>query len=291
MPRWLIVAMSMAAGGAAVAQPAPETGHAPVHAGQIQYVVTGPADGEPVLLIHGAMLGTAFELVQEAPALDGYRVIRMHRRGFVGSSDAAPGRSRAADAADAVAVLDALGVERAHVVGHSAGATVALQLAVDAPKRVRTLVLLDPALPGPAGAPLPAPIAAAAKMQAAGDVEGGLQAFAKFVFGDDWHDFFDAVPGGYEQAVADARRLILGRGAAALRLPPFDPAQIAAMDRPTLVLWGEESALGAQAAAFFAATLPRAESGMIKGTDHALITQKPDEVANAIAAFIERHRR
>jgi len=46
-------------------------------------------------------------------------------------------------AADTVAVMDALGVERAHVVGLSMGGCVALQLALDAPGRVRTLTLAN----------------------------------------------------------------------------------------------------------------------------------------------------
>jgi pimeloyl-ACP methyl ester carboxylesterase len=47
-------------------------------------------------------------------------------------------------------LLDALGIQRAHVAGHSWGAAISMQLAADAPERVGSLVLLDP-LP-PAGA-------------------------------------------------------------------------------------------------------------------------------------------
>src|SRR5690606_18310321 len=67
------------------------TGRAAVNGGTIEYVASGPENGEPLLLIHGAILGTALARVQQSTALDGYRVIRMHRRGHVGSSD--PARS------------------------------------------------------------------------------------------------------------------------------------------------------------------------------------------------------
>ena len=57
-------------------------------------------------------------------------------------------------AADAKALLTALGVARAHVVGHSVGAMVALQLALDAPELVQSLVIMEPPIFNPA-APLP----------------------------------------------------------------------------------------------------------------------------------------
>ena len=47
--------------------------------------------------------------------------------------------SVAEQAADALAVLDALGVDRAHLVGHSVGANVAVEAALTAPERVATL--------------------------------------------------------------------------------------------------------------------------------------------------------
>src|SRR5262245_9851535 len=116
-----------------------ESGLAPVNGGQIEYVVTGPEDGEPLLLVHGALLGTAFALIQDEPALAEFRVIRMHRRGFVGSSSPVGPMSVADHAADALGLLDALGVERAHVAGHSIGAAMVLEMAAAAPERLETL--------------------------------------------------------------------------------------------------------------------------------------------------------
>ena len=255
---------------------------------EIEYVVSGPADGEPVLLIHGAMLGTAFAPIQERLASAGYRPIRIHRRGFVGSSDDVPAQGASGHAADAVAVLNDLGVENAHVVGHSAGAAFAVRILLHTPERVRSLVLIDPAVisalfSAPPVTAQPELIGAAMAAFQAGDAETALQAFARAVFGDDWREFFDAIPGGYEQALTDARRFVLG----APQVPAVDPAQVAALDRPIRVLWAGENEQSA-AAAELAASLPQAEVGAIEGTDHALITQKPREVTDDILAFIRR---
>ncbi|MEX2457740.1 MAG: alpha/beta fold hydrolase [Actinomycetota bacterium] len=97
--------------------------------------------GEPVLLIQG--LGYTLEMWHRvAPVLAAeFRVLMFDNRG-VGGSDAPPGPYAYPDMArDAIAVLDAAGVERAHVYGISMGGAIAQQLVIDAPERVRSLVL------------------------------------------------------------------------------------------------------------------------------------------------------
>jgi pimeloyl-ACP methyl ester carboxylesterase len=77
-----------------------------------------------------------------------YRLIRYHRRGYAGSTKHEPGASFSIgrQAADALAVLRHLGIERAHIVGHSYGGVIALKLAPDAPQVVHSLTLLEPAI-------------------------------------------------------------------------------------------------------------------------------------------------
>ncbi|MBT2455544.1 alpha/beta fold hydrolase [Streptomyces sp. ISL-86] len=74
-----------------------------------------------------------------------------HKRGWGGSTHT-PGPVSIADhAADAIALLDRLGIDRVHVAGHSSGAAVAAQLAQDHADRIVTVALLELSLP-PAGA-------------------------------------------------------------------------------------------------------------------------------------------
>lgn len=104
-------------------------------------------DGEPVLLIHGSHIAAAFlPLMREAALADQYRLIRYHRRGFAGSDPHSGAFSIEQQAQDALALMKHLGVERAHVVGHSYGGAAAAQLALDAPSFVHSLVMLDPAI-------------------------------------------------------------------------------------------------------------------------------------------------
>lgn len=106
-------------------------------------------DGPPVLAIHGITANhLAWGMV--APLVPG-SFVAPDLRGR-GGSGALPGPyGMAAHAADCVAVLDALGVEQAVVVGHSMGGFVASVLAHRYPGRVARLVLVD------GGAPLALP--------------------------------------------------------------------------------------------------------------------------------------
>jgi len=114
----------------------------------------GPAgDQPPVVLIHGAG-GSHLDWAPELRRLPGGRVIALDLPGHGKSS--APGRDRIdAYARDVIALLDALAIPRAVLVGHSMGGAIAQQVALDWPERVARLALLgtgsklpvDPALP------------------------------------------------------------------------------------------------------------------------------------------------
>ena len=107
----------------------------------LSLVRQGDAGGVPMLLLHGVTDSwRSFEPV--LPHLPGsIHAIAVSQRGH-GDSDRPHSGYRTADyAADVSAFLDAAGIERAVVVGHSMGATNAQRLAIDRPERVRGLVL------------------------------------------------------------------------------------------------------------------------------------------------------
>ncbi len=108
----------------------------------VHALVEGPEDAPVVLLSNSLGATMAMWEPQLAALTERYRVVRYDTRGH-GGSPTVPGDATIDDLADdAVALLDRLGVEKAHVVGLSIGGMTGLRLAVREPHRVDRLVVL-----------------------------------------------------------------------------------------------------------------------------------------------------
>src|SRR5215217_5260440 len=111
----------------------------------------GPSDGEPVVLLHGfPQDATSWNGVAPALHQHGLRTLAPDQRGY---SPMARPRGRGhytlrETTRDVLALLDAAGLESAHVVGHDWGAGVGWALAAWHPERVRTLTVLSVPHPG-----------------------------------------------------------------------------------------------------------------------------------------------
>ncbi len=103
---------------------------------------------DPIVLIHGAWFDRHNWDAVVPEFAHSFRVLTYDRRGHGQSEQVAPPGSAAEDASDAAALLTQLGLAPAHVVGQSTGAIVALRLAVNHPKVVRTVSLHEPPLLG-----------------------------------------------------------------------------------------------------------------------------------------------
>jgi pimeloyl-ACP methyl ester carboxylesterase len=257
--------------------------------GSIEYRVRG--SGEPLLLIHGAIFSDAFEPIADALS-SSYQLITYRRRAFGGSSPARPGGTIADQAADAVALLDHLSVGAAHIVGHSYGGAVALQLALDAPTRAHSLVLLEPPmLAAPSFADFGAGAGVIGEIYQKGDAEGTLVAFLTAVGGDDpvarvsktlpssWH----------ERALADLPALFEA-DLPSLGGWQFTEAQARSINQPALNVLGSNSApLFADSHRLLADWLPAAEPFVLDGATHLLQIDDPDGIAKGILNFVGRH--
>lgn len=253
----------------------------------------GPADGPPVLLLHGFPQHTGeWDLV--APRLQdaGARTYAFDQRGY------SPG-ARPADVAayamgecvaDAVAVLDALGVDRAHVVGHDWGAIVAWHLAAEHPDRVRTLTAIS--VPHPAA--YAKALAADADQQRRSAYIGLFQQPGKAEDllleqdGQRLRELFTGVPADrverFVTPMLDRARLTgglnwyraLGRG----------PMTVGPVSVPTTFVWSDQDlAVGAAAAQGCA----RQVTGdyrfvTLPGVSHWIPDEAPDEVAREVLA-------
>jgi pimeloyl-ACP methyl ester carboxylesterase len=135
-----------------LAATAPDTGpgrfrFARVHAKGGEFSTIEAGTGEPVIMLHG-LGGTKASFLPSVAALAGsFRIIAVDMLGFGDSSK--PLRASYGPAFQANAVphlLDALELERAHLVGHSYGGRVAIELGFRHPERMNRLVLMTPAM-------------------------------------------------------------------------------------------------------------------------------------------------
>jgi pyruvate dehydrogenase E2 component (dihydrolipoamide acetyltransferase) len=127
---------------------APELQTADVGGRKISYAGAG-TDGEVILLIHGYGGDRNSWLFLQEPLAARYRVYALDLPGH-GTSAKDVGDGSIGTLAGAVTgVLDALGADRAHLVGHSMGGAVALAVAASAPGRIASLTLIAPSGFGP----------------------------------------------------------------------------------------------------------------------------------------------
>jgi pimeloyl-ACP methyl ester carboxylesterase len=255
---------------------------------ELEYEVTG--SGEPVVFIHGAFIADMFRpLLTELSLATRYRLIHYHRRGYAGSSPVAGPLSMGDVAADCRALLHHLGVERAHVVGHSYGGAVALQLALDSPAMVHTLVLLEPALMAGESAPgyRETLVRSAERYRHAGAatvVDAFLEARSP-----GYRPVLDRVlPGAFDQAVTDAGTWF------DCELPGlldwrFEEVDARRIGQPALsVLGGESNALWSrfgETHQILLAWLPHAKGFILPGSTHLMQIQNPRVLSEALAAF------
>jgi pimeloyl-ACP methyl ester carboxylesterase len=262
---------------------------------ELEFEVLGTATGGPVVLIHGALLATAYAPLCAEPALATHdRLIRYHRRGYAGSSHPSGPTSIARQAADCRALLAHLGVRRAHVVGHSSGGAIALQLALDAPEVVHSLVLLEPALLDvPSGALLEGAVGPSLRLYEAGEQEAATDSFLRWAVGPAYRDFLDRLfPGGYAQAVADADTWFAGE-LPALQAWRFTREDAGRITQPVLSVLGAESAKDwpgwPEAHARVQEWLPQSEPFVLPGANHALQEMDPRGIAQALSVFFALH--
>lgn len=254
---------------------------------ELEYEIAG--SGEPVLLIHGSHVARSFvPLLEQKVLTDEYTLIRYHRQGWLDSSSPVGSLSIEQQAADATELLGFLGVERAHVVGHSYGGAIALQLAHDFPERVHSLALMEAAMiTVPRGKAVKELIRVAGRLYEQGDWEAA----------EDWFlgtpreraDIMRNVPGGLEQALADMDTFF-NFEAPAHEEWQFGAEQGTTISQPALfMLGGESSPLYVQIGETVREWMPQTETVILPGASHLLHIQDPEGAALLLRNFFARH--
>jgi pimeloyl-ACP methyl ester carboxylesterase len=270
---------------------------------ELEYEVRG--DGEPVILFHGGLLADEnTTLVQEPALTDKYRVINYHRRGFAGSEHP-DGKAQISDqVADARALLAEFGIERTHVVGHSLGGVIGIQLALDAPEMVHSLALLEPALMGAIAKSQAGPEAAEKSQQdfrdgmkkvneifETGDRRGALMAFLETRAGGAFREVLDWLTetGEFDQAVRDADTFLQVEMPAAYAWS-FTPEDAGRIEQPVLSILGVQSPERAQKVhQILKQWVPQTEEVYLENAEHALPLMDPPGIAKTLAEWLAKH--
>jgi pimeloyl-ACP methyl ester carboxylesterase len=255
---------------------------------ELEYELRG--EGEPVVLIHAGVCAGFF-----APLMGrlDHRVLRYHRCGYAGSSHVDGEVTLADHAAHCRELMETLGIDSAHVVGHSSSASIALQLALDAPEAVRSLVLADPARPAAPSAVhlemIRTVVQPAMARYAAGDKAAAIDVWMRGVCGPGYREPLErALPGAVEQAVADADTFF-GQELPAVTQWSFGPGEAAQVSQPALALVGVRSIpVFRERRDLLLDWLPRAEPYDLPEATHLLQVENPDGMAQALGEFFAR---
>jgi pimeloyl-ACP methyl ester carboxylesterase len=249
--------------------------------------------GDPVVFIHGALMVDTYRPLMAEPALKGYRFIGYQRRGYRGSSGHDGLLPVSGHAADCLGLLRKLNAEPAHVVGHSSGAAIALQLTLDTPEAVRSLVLLEPALLDvPSGEALFELLGPSVGTNEAGDKAGAADSFLGAVCGKDYRRVIDKqIPGAFEQATADADAFFTNEFPAVGEWQ-FTREDAARITQPVLSVLGAntDASIGLPTYSEIHARVldwfPNAKPFVLPRAAHLLQVENPHDMAEGLAAFL-----
>ena len=234
---------------------------------RLSYESSGAADGIPVLALHDLLADRGqLRALGESPYVAVLRVTLLDARGH-GASPMLSGRGYAISelAADALAVLDAEGLETVHLAAIGWGAATALALAAAAPARVASLVLAEPYLPAlladsqdlatrQAGLNHLETVEQAAVAAEKGQMDRALDLFLGARIGADWRDRFPKPRlGAIRRAAGNLGPLLTG-----LAADSIDRGALGRIDVPaTLLLRPDTPALERAMAEVLASLFPR----------------------------------
>jgi pimeloyl-ACP methyl ester carboxylesterase len=253
--------------------------------------------GKTILLVHAGVFSGWFRPLSQQLPRGRFRVVRVRRSGYRGSTPPAGHLTLADHARHAASLLEALGTGAAHWVGHSSSCLIGLQLALDRPDLVASLSLLEPApggdLHGPADEQFVATTVRPA-MQAffAGDP---ASAFDRFMRGIGGPGYPAAVTSQLGAGALDSARaesaFFFADELSAVQEWAFGSGHAAWITQPALVLLGANSAqltpLMVETVQRLSAMLPHARTQTLPGCSHLMPLEQPAALARLITGFID----
>lgn len=263
-----------------------EAGFLSLNGAQIYYESAGA--GDPLLLVHAGIADSRMWDDQFEEFAQRYRVIRYDMRGY---GQSAPVDAPFAHHRDLHALMDALGIERAHLVGCSMGGTACIDFVLEHPQRVRSLVAVacDPSgfqFENEAPPQWDALVAAWDKGNFTRVAELEVQMWV-----DGPTRTPDQVPARLRDRVREMNEIALRNEA--LELGEEEPLEPPAAERlgeitvPVLLVSGElDRSRMLSAATFMRARLPHAQSLVVPGSAHLPSMEKPALLNDTVLKFL-----
>ncbi|GAB2637420.1 alpha/beta fold hydrolase [Prescottella soli] len=224
---------------------------------RLHYETSG--EGEALVLLHGNSENLGYFAAQAPAFAERYRVIALDTRAHGESTRGDGPLDFARFADDVCAVLDALGIDSAHVLGYSDGGNTALTLALRRPDRVRSLIVNGANL-DPHGLGWKFRVPATLAWLAAGLVAPLSKTLAH-------------------------KRELLGLMVHHPHIPPDD---LAAITVPTVVVVGERDPIPRRHTELIAHSIPGAELVILPGAGHACAEERPDVFNAVVLDFLAR---
>lgn len=228
--------------------------------------------GSPLVLLHGGMLTIELNFAGLIPTLaQRHQVIAVELQGHGRTADIDREITPAALAGDVVALLDHLSLESAHVLGHSMGAAVTIELAVSHPARVRSIVPISASVrPEGMHEDLTDP-----EKQATSTRLPTRQDFTEF---REAYERLSPHPEHFDDFLAS-----LSRSNADLQ--GWTDEQLGAITAPALLIQGDHDFTTVEHAALMQQLIPGARLAVLPATTHMQVTRRADYLLPMLAEF------
>ena len=262
----------------------PRPGHVRLSSGvRLHYAESGDPRGRPVVFVHG-WPDSWFSFSRVLPLLPASLCcLAIDQRGFGESDRPESGYAIPEMASDVIAFLDALGIGRAALVGHSFGTFVSREAALSHPGRVDALALI-----GTGFAPSN-PVIHELRAQLRDLPDPIPLDFAREFQASTVHH--PVPPEFFDRIVAESMKLPprLWRLAIERLVESDDTARLARIEAPVLLLWGDRDALfSREEQERFRAALPAARLKIYEDTGHCPNWERPESVAADLTEFLRQ---
>jgi pimeloyl-ACP methyl ester carboxylesterase len=260
-----------------------------IHIGDIELYYEIHGDGEPLVLIPGFRTGLWLWFKQVEVFAQRFRAIVFDPRGIGESDKPDVPMTIKTLADDLAALLSALNIENAHILGVSFGGFVAQEFAINYPQMTRSLILCCTSFGGPRHL-----LPSLATLQAMSEVAGlntdertrrnFQQAFSPKFVSERSVDLEQAIGLRLQHAVSDQTHFAQLQAAAT-----FDAeARVSRIKAPTLVLTGDEDTLLPSANSHnLVAAIPLAQLKIIEGGSHMFFIEQPEIFNQTVIEFID----